>query len=130
MLFPVVVHKDRKSCFGVTIPDIPGCFTTGDSLQEALTNVQEAVVCHLRGEEVLPKPGNFEAHMKNRDYSGGVWCMVDIDLGTLESRAKRVNVTLPENLLRDIDAYAHRHGLSRSSFLAQAARQAITPKMA
>ena len=29
-LYPVIIHKDRKSAFGVTVPDLPGCFSAGD----------------------------------------------------------------------------------------------------
>jgi len=34
--YPVVIHKDRKSVFGVIIPDLPGCFSAGATLDEAL----------------------------------------------------------------------------------------------
>jgi len=41
------------------------------------------------------------------------------------SRSVRVNITLPEDALRDIDAFAEAHGYTRSGFLAQAARKAM-----
>jgi predicted RNase H-like HicB family nuclease len=35
MRFVLAIHED-KGKFGVTVPDLPGCFSTGDSLEEAL----------------------------------------------------------------------------------------------
>ncbi|MBF0500923.1 MAG: type II toxin-antitoxin system HicB family antitoxin [Candidatus Riflebacteria bacterium] len=125
MLFPIVVHKDKKSCFGVTIPDFPGCFTSGNTFDDAIKNVQEAIECHLDEGDIVPTASDIESLTNNPDYKGGIWVMVDIDLSAFESRAKRINVTIPENLLREIDSFAHKKGLSRSSFLSQAARSAL-----
>ena len=59
MRFPVVVHKDEGSSYGVTVPDLPGCFSGGDTLDEALTNAQEAIAGHIETlfmvSEPLPK---------------------------------------------------------------------------
>ncbi|MBF0406431.1 MAG: type II toxin-antitoxin system HicB family antitoxin [Candidatus Riflebacteria bacterium] len=46
-------------------------------------------------------------------------------MSRFESRAKRINATLPENLLREIDLFTQKHGLSRSSFLSNAAKRAL-----
>lgn len=124
MLFPVVIHKDKDSSYGVTIPDIPGCFTGGDTLEEAVANVQEAVAAHLEGEARIPAPSAIETHRPNPDYAGGTWMMVDIDT-TGPGKAKRINITMPERILRDVDAKARKLGLSRSAFLARAAVQAL-----
>ena len=37
----------------------------------------------------------------------------------------RVNITLPEDVLADIDRYAEGHGFTRSGFLTQAAKRAL-----
>ena len=125
MLFPAVFHKDKSSCFGVTIPDIPGCFTAGDTLDEAIQNVQEAVECHLHGEEFIPSPSPLEGWLNDPKYAGGVWIMVDLDLSFLELKARRINISMPEKLLKRIDDYTERHHLSRSGFLAKAADQVL-----
>ena len=125
MLFPVVVHKDKKSCFGVTIPDFQGCFTSGNTLEEAIKNVQEAIECHLDEGDEIPQASDVETLAENPDYAGGIWVLVDIDLSAFETRAKRINITIPENLLREIDGFAKQHGLSRSSFLSRAAKSAL-----
>ncbi len=57
MRYPVVLHKDSESIYGVTVPDVPGCFSAGDTVDEALLNTSEAIECHLEsllmdGEEI------------------------------------------------------------------------------
>ena len=47
--YPVVIHKNNASDFGVTIPDLPGCFSAGSSMVEALQQAKEAIECHLEG---------------------------------------------------------------------------------
>ena len=49
MQFPVVLHKDAASGYGVTVPDLPGCFSAGDTPEEAIASAHEAVACHVEG---------------------------------------------------------------------------------
>ncbi len=60
MKYPVAIQKDKDSCYGVTVPDIPGCFSAGESLDEAMNNVQEAISSHLEilaeDQELAPNP--------------------------------------------------------------------------
>ena len=35
MRYPIVIHKDPESCYGVTVPDLPGCFSAGNTVEEA-----------------------------------------------------------------------------------------------
>ena len=39
--------SDRNTAFGVIVPDLPGCFSAGDSYQDALVNAREAITLHL-----------------------------------------------------------------------------------
>lgn len=84
MKFPVVLHKDDGSDYGVTVPDVPGCFSAGSTAAEALDNIQEALELHFEGlvadNEPLPQPKDIDAHMANPDYAGGVWAVVDFDV--------------------------------------------------
>lgn len=126
MLFPVVVYKDKDSCFGVTIPDIPGCFSAGGSLIRALENVQDAVEAHLGESEEIPVPSDMEKLVSNPDYAGGVWVMVDIDFSFMEGKAVRVNITVPQRVLHEIDRFAAQIGTSRSAFLVASAKIVMT----
>ena len=68
-------------------------------------------------------PESIETHRDNPDYSDGVWVMVDIDLTELSTKAKRINITLPERILHTVDHYAKSRNLSRSGLIAQALTQ-------
>ena len=125
MRYPIVIHKDKNTDFGVTVPDVAGCFSAGDTLEEAIDMAREAIECHLEGMlldgEAIPVPSSIEIHQQNKEFSDGVvWALVDIDLSKLSIKSKRVNITIPERLLNAVDHYAKRHGESRSGLLAQA----------
>ena len=47
MKYPIVIHKDPNSDYGVTIPDLPGCFSAGSTIEEAISMAQEAAECHI-----------------------------------------------------------------------------------
>lgn len=129
MRFPVVLHTDDGVRYGVTVPDLPGCFSAGDSFDEALESVTEAIDLHLEGMdedgENLPVPLPIAEHRMNSDFEGGVWAVVEVDTARFEGRAEKINITLPRRLLARIDAYAKAHGATRSGFLAEAARRAL-----
>jgi len=131
MKYPVVIHKDPNSDYGVTVPDVPGCFSAGETMSEALDNIHEALALHFEGlvadGEPLPQPQEVDAHIANPDYTGGVWALVDFDVTSYLGKAVRFNATLPEGLLARIDAYVktHPNQKSRSGFLAEAALRAL-----
>lgn len=130
MKYPVVLHQDQDSDFGVTVPDLPGCFSAGVTVEEALEAVVEAIECHVEGLLVdgdpIPQVRPVATHRKNKDYSDGLWALVEVDLSKVSGKAKRVNITLPEHLLTQIDCFAARSGDTRSGFLAQAAMEFVT----
>lgn len=129
MRYPVVIHKDPESDYGVTVPDLPGCFSAGATMDEALTNAVEAIECHLEGllldGEPVPMPTSVENHQNNADYLGGAWALVSVDMSRLSGKAKRVNITIPERVLSLIDDYAARHGDTRSGLITQATLEFI-----
>ena len=124
MHYPVVLHKDKSSDYGVTVPDLPGWFSAGETMENALGSVIEAIECHLEGllfdGEVIPEVQSVEVHQKNKNFRGGTWALVNVDLSRLASKAKRINITLPERVLALVDEQAKREGESRSGLLARA----------
>lgn len=127
MKFPVVLHKDADSDYGVSVPDVPGCFSAGASFSEALDNVHEALALHLEGliaeGEAIPQAQEVDVHVENPDFAGGVWAVIDFDITPYLGKSVRFNATLPEHLLNRIDERVqkdHRYA-SRSGFLATAA---------
>ena len=125
MRYPVVIHKDPDSDYGVTVPDLPGCFSAGETIDEALNEAIEAIECHVEAMlidgEPIPAPNPIERHKNNPDYQDGVWALVDVDITRLSGKTKRVNITLPEQILALMDKYAAEHGETRSKFITQAA---------
>jgi predicted RNase H-like HicB family nuclease len=126
MRYPVVIHKDEHSDYGVSVPDIPGCYSAGSNYDDALTNVIEAIECHLEGllmdNESIPVGSTIDHWINEEDFQGGVWAFIDIDLSQISGKAKRINITIPERILNLIDLYSKNHALkNRSSFLTDSA---------
>ena len=130
MRFPVAIEPgDDKHAWGVVVPDLPGCFSAGETLDEAIANAPEAILLHIEGllddGRPLPEPQSLESLRKSPEYRDWIWAVVDVDLNALSDKAERVNITLPHRVLRAVDAWASRHGESRSGFLARAALLAM-----
>ena len=129
MRYPVVLHKDINSDYGVTVPDLPGCFSAGETIDEALNEAVEAIECHIEGllidGEPVPPPTSIEAHLDDPDYADGVWALVTVDLSKLSGNSLQVDITVPERLLTLVDQYAAQQGETRSGLLAQATLEYI-----
>jgi len=119
-----LIHKDAGSEYGVSFPDLPGCVTAGATLDEARAMATEALAFHLEGlmqdGEPRPEPSTLEAVMADPHNREGVAILV-----AAPTKAVRINITVPEDLLNEIDAYAEAHGFTRSGFLAQSAKKAM-----
>ncbi len=127
MLYPVYVHMgDAEHAHGVTFPDFPGCFSATDEWVDLPAAIQEAVQAHFHGEpETVPAPTPLEVLAADPQYVGGVWLLANVDLSRIDTRPVRLNVSLPSNLVQQIDAWANAHHLTRSGFLAKAAQAAM-----
>lgn len=124
MLYPLYIHVgDARHAHGVTFPDFQGCFSAADSWEDLPGAVQEAVEAHFEGEESdIPLPTPIEQLVGDARFEGGVWMLFDIDLSKINTKAVRVNVSLPERLVQQIDAAAKNRHMTRSAFLALAAQ--------
>jgi predicted RNase H-like HicB family nuclease len=130
MRYPIAIEVgDKRHAYGVVVPDLPGCFSAGDTLEEALGNSQEAILLHLEGllddQQAIPKPSALASLQRKRAFRGWTWAVVDVDLSELGDKAARINITLPQRILRAVDAHARRSGETRSGFLARAAIDAM-----
>lgn len=87
MQFAIVMHKNKSSDYGVTVPDLPGCFSAGGSVEDALAMAKEAIEVYLEQliEDGKPVPllGRIEQHQRNPDFRGGVWAFVTVDESAL-----------------------------------------------
>lgn len=117
------------TAFGVVVPDLPGCFSAGDTLDEAVDQAREAIAlwCETVIEDGgdLPIPKTLAEHQANPDFAGWVWAVVEVPVERYFGPDEKLNITLPRLLLAKIDDYAKAHGATRSGFLAEAARAAM-----
>lgn len=122
-----LLHKDADSDFGVSFPDLPGCVSAGTTLDDARAMAEEALALHLAGlvedGEAIPEPSGLDVVMADAANRDGVAVLIPATVPA--ARAVRVNITLPEDLLADVDRYAQDHGMSRSGLLATAARRFV-----
>lgn len=130
MKFLIAIEPGNDTtAYGVIVPDLPGCFSAGDTLDEAFANAQEAIDLHvetlLEDGEDIPSPRTLAEHQADPDLAGMVFCYVDVPVEKYLGPAEKINITVPRLLLARIDAYARSHGESRSGFLTEAARQAM-----
>lgn len=120
-----LIHKEADSDYGVSFPDLPGVVTAGTDLDDARRMATEALAFHIEGMiedgETIPEPSSLDSIMADPDNRDGVAILVSVAMPA--RKAVRLNITLPEDVVKDIDAYARTHGLTRSGFLARAAKR-------
>ena len=128
MNYPVVIHKDKKTLYGVTVPDLPGCFSAGETLDEAIENTKEAILLHVEGmiddNEIIPEASDIERLKK--EYTDGIFAIVSVDLSELFGKAKRINISVPDRILNKVDRFAKKHGETRSGLIVNAAIEYIS----
>lgn len=129
MRFALALHTDDGVRYGVVVPDLPGCFSAGDSFDEAVDAAREAIDahCELLAEEGgdFPVPRPLAEHRTDPLLADAVWVLIDVDVDRYLGRAEKINITVPARVLHRIDEYAQRRGESRSGFLTRAALRAI-----
>lgn len=122
-----LIHKDADSDYGVSFPDLPGCISAGTTLDDARAMATEALALHLEGlaedGEAVPEPSSLEEIMSDAGNRSGVAVLIDAPVEAV--RSVRINITMPSDILEEIDRYAAREGFTRSGFLTQAAKKAI-----
>lgn len=125
MNYPIAIEHQPGSAYGVQFPDLPGCFSAGETLDEAIANASEALAFHIEGlldaGEKIPTPLDLEHHATHPEFTGMIWAVVTVDLASLSGKSERLNISLPERVLRRIDAAAEKNGESRSGYLARVA---------
>ena len=123
-----LIHKDGDSAWGVSFPDVPGCFSAADREEDILPNAIEALGLHLDGQD-LPEArdvtGIASEHGVAEDLRAGAFLMA-VPHVTMAHKAVRANISLDKGVLDAIDAAARERGLTRSSFIAEAALNEIT----
>ena len=130
--YVAVIEKEPDSAFGVWFPDVEGCFSAGNSLEEAVANAAAALRQHI---EALESAGRHVSAARSVD---DVLCDKDVRVAVKKGavlfavplladagRTVRINISLDKGLVDQIDAAASVRGLTRSAFIAQATREKI-----
>ena len=130
MKFIIAIEPGTETtAFGVVVPNLPGCFSAGDTLDKAVDNAREAI--ELWCETVIEDGGDVPVsktlaeNQADPDFAGWIWAVVEVPVERYFGPAEKLNITLPRLLLAKIDEYARAHGETRSGFLADAARMAM-----
>jgi predicted RNase H-like HicB family nuclease len=125
--YTAIVHKDENSAYGVSFPDLPGCFAASDSWDGIPAAATEAIDLWLE-DQPDTEPASLDAIRKRQDViaelaEGAV--LMPVPYIPADTALERVNISMDRGLLRAIDATAKARRMTRSSFLASAARREI-----
>lgn len=120
-----VISKDPESSYGIHFPDLPGCFSAADELEDLPKMALEALSLYFEYAD-CPEPSSVEKikNLAAEDLAEGAFLM-GIPYVDFTGRTVRANITMDAGLLNGIDATAKERGLTRSAFLAQAAKREI-----
>jgi predicted RNase H-like HicB family nuclease len=114
--------------YGVVFPDLPGCISSGDTVEQAYEYAFEALALHIEGmnEEglALPEPTPFNAPLPPwlADATGKIDRLVLVPV-KIPGRAIRISITMDKGLLGRLDAEAAASGNTRSGYIAEAVRR-------
>ncbi|MDR5737642.1 MULTISPECIES: type II toxin-antitoxin system HicB family antitoxin [unclassified Caballeronia] len=128
MQYPLYVHRDGSNGFRASFADLPLAFARGATLEELRSNAQSAVeLAYDRSEQLIPGPTGSVSELQSlaMDDGNGIWMYVEINLVKVTSKAVSVQFSLPDTLLRQVDACAKRRSLTRSAFFALAAAREV-----
>lgn len=126
MRYPIAIEPGTATtAFGVVVPDLPGCFSAGDTLDEAIAGAEEAAAAWIDAAlddgQPVPSPSPLDEVRSNPLYSGWMFGVVQVDPGVLADQIERVNISLPRRVLRRLDANATSAGETRSGYIARMA---------
>lgn len=124
--FHALVHNDgADSAFGVTFPDVPGCFAAADEADGVVAAACDALALWAE-DQPLPQPRALDAIRDEvaADLRAGAF-LIAVPFLSTAGRMVRANISLDRGTLEAIDAAATARGLTRSAFLSLAARNEI-----
>src|ERR1700728_3488122 len=124
MHYPIAIEpRTDKTAYGVVIPDLPGCFSAGDTLEEAIAGAEEAGLARIEAAldagDSIPPPSSLEAIRARPEFADWILSLVTIDPAALDDSIARVNITLPRRVLRRLDDEGRAAGETRSGYIAK-----------
>lgn len=133
MNYPIKIKRqENDKIFEVTIPDLPGCQAEGTTIDLAMKYIKSAVKDHLtilaEYGEAIPHATLLETVINNNSDLGITWALIDIDITPYLGKSQKINVTLPELLIKQIDdrvSKSEEHK-TRSGFIANACIKSLS----
>ncbi|NOW46200.1 putative RNase H-like HicB family nuclease [Novosphingobium sp. SG751A] len=120
-----IVHKDEDSAFGVTFPDLPGCYSAADRIEDVLPNACEALELWFEdSQDIAPRDLAAISAEAALDLAQGAF-IIAVPRLSASSKTVRVNLSLEAGMLADIDSAAAARRMTRSAFITEAARNEI-----
>ncbi len=123
----LAILDEADGTYGVIFPDAPGCTAMGETTEEAIDNAADAlaewVADWIADGNAAPVARSYAEILKSGEFHGGLVATIPLLLET--GKLARANISLDAGLLAAIDETAARRGVTRSAFLAAAARQTI-----
>lgn len=127
MNYPLLIVKNSaEDNYLLTVPDLPGCQVVAQTIDQVMTKVKLAIADHLgvlaEYGEVIPHTKSLDLHMANCTLECPIWAMIDFDIVPFLGKSHKINVTLPELLIRQIDDRVKKseQHKTRSGFIASA----------
>ena len=130
MFLYIAIHKDENTGYGVSVPSLPGCFSYGDTLEQAIEETKQAIVFHIEGtledgtEPETDQP-SLDTLIADPAYAGAQWFGIEVNIDHLTLKPERFNVSWPKYLLDKVDTYVSQTHDTRSNFRAKAALDRI-----
>lgn len=125
MKYPIALRKiPGVANYKTSVPDLPGCECNAESIDLALNLIAESIAAHLsilaEYGESIPHATTIENYLES--YPNVIWCIVDIDITPYLGKSHKINVTLPELLIKQIDDRVSKSSAykTRSGFIASA----------
>ena len=122
----IALIEEGKKNYSAVFPDVPGVITTGKTYEEIIRNAHEALALHLEGEDTLPVGRSLKQIKETWEewkewQSDPEFTVAYIDLLPAQTKRRRINITIDENILSRIDKRTH----NRSEFIAKAVESVL-----
>jgi len=121
-----IIKNESQQSYELTVPDLPGCKVIDKSIDAVMSKINNAITSHLNilaeYGEVIPHAKSLDLHIASCIEERPIWAMIDFDIVPYLGKSHKINVTLPELLIKQIDdrvSKSEQHK-TRSGFIASA----------
>lgn len=134
MFYPVVLKNvPNSNGYKITVPDLPGCEEECVSIENGLNQIKFVIADHLT---ILAEYGEAIPQAKEISFwqdkmVNGIWALIEIDITPYLGKSHKINVTLPELLIKQIDDKVSKSDnyKTRSGFIATACINELSQKI-